>query len=196
MASVEITANNTGFIRLAIIALGLWVSYASYNKLPIIPDFNTTPVVDDTVIIEEDVIVFPDKPTDEKLLSLLAPLEQTQLEDAYLLAQLYKQGAEFTLKSSQINSILDFAKAHENALVIRLSDANITGEYQGELIEAINDAYQYQMEYLKTPDGISSTEMDSVAKKKISDWMNAVSWKFADTFQKKLEKKDKDEVSS
>lgn len=125
---------------------------------------------------------FPPKPTNQQLISDLAPLSELMKNepmDALDLARFYRWGAKIVKDSKEIDNLTGFNKVQLKALKVVFADTPMAGKYQGTVDAVLEQAYKKQMSFLKNGDGtVISLEMTDEARKAIVEFLNAASWKF------------------
>lgn len=178
-----------GMFAGALLLVGVWYLNPQ-NPTPnpdIIPKPPVGPQTGLVILVDSEPESFPQPPVlaPQKLLEPLNGLFSQYPEDALEFARATKQWAIVVKTDPNLTNLKDFTKALQLSLESLKDVVPLKGNYAGKIIPATEAVYNHYLPQLKDAEGnIASTEIDASVRESLSQYFNALSWKFSEQWLK------------
>jgi hypothetical protein len=174
-----------GMFAGALLLVGVW--YLNPQNPDPSPKPPVGPVEGLVILVDSEPESFPQPPVlaPQKLLEPLNGLFSQYPEDALEFARATKQWAIVVKTDPNLTNLKDFTKSLQLSLESLKDVVPLKGNYSGKIVPATEQVYNYYLPQLKDADGnIASTEIDASVRESLSQYFNALSWKFSEQWLK------------
>lgn len=175
------------------VSLGLMVFwYANPTSTPNpSPEPPVGPVA--SLVIQGDSVAesFPTAPPEasQKLLEPLSGIFTQNPNDALELARATKQWAQLVSSETDLGDLTQFIKVQDSAFRNLGKSAQLKGTYANQLNPVAKALYNHYLPQLKDGEGnVSGITVDASVRSSLSDYFNALSWKFSQEWLKEVSK--------